>query len=126
MLKVYYPVQFNRTTVSKGFQCSPDKVHAQQSLSGSDRLSSPDSLVPNTDSLVIGSHFGPPHPGRLAQDDGVRLLHLRDLDICALQTEIALIGRIYEAEHSPVSSKVKVYFLFPKSVKLKGQYDNLE
>lgn len=69
--------------------CSPDQVHTQQSLSGDDGLSGPDRLVPDTDSLVIGSHFCAPHPSRFAEDNSMSLLHLRDLDVCALQVQMS-------------------------------------
>ena len=72
-------------TESNGFLCSPDEVHAQQSLSRADGLFGPHSLIPNTHSLLIGSHLSAPHPGRFAEDDSVGLLHLRDLDVCALR-----------------------------------------
>lgn len=71
------------------FFCSlPDEVHAQQSLSGRDGLPGPNGLVPDADALVVGSHFSTPHPGRFAEDDGVSLLHLRDLDVRALQRKM--------------------------------------
>lgn len=66
---------------------SPDKVHAQQSLFSVHRLPGPNSLVAYTDSPIVGSHFSPPHPGRLTENDGVGVLLLWDLDVCALQTE---------------------------------------
>lgn len=68
-------------------QCSPDQVHAQQSLSRGDGLSGPNGLISDADSLVVGSHFGPPHPGGLAEDDGMSPLRLRDLNVRALQKE---------------------------------------
>lgn len=74
-------------------QCSPDQVHAQQSLSRGDGLSGPDGLISDTDSLVVGSHFSPPHPGGLAKDDGMSLFHLRDLNVRALQKETSKCRR---------------------------------
>lgn len=67
----------------------PDKVHAQQSLFNVNSLSGPDSLIAYTDSLVVGSHFSPPHPGRLTENHRMGVLQLWDLDVCALQTEIS-------------------------------------
>lgn len=67
---------------------SPDKVHAQQSLFSVNGLSGPNSLIAYTDSLIVGSHFSPPHPGGLTENDGMGVLHLWDLDVCALQTQI--------------------------------------
>lgn len=66
---------------------SPDKVHAQQSLFSVNSLSGPNSLIAYTDSQIVGSHFSPPHPGRLTENDGMGVLHLWNLDVCALQTE---------------------------------------
>lgn len=68
---------------------SPDKVHAQQSLFSVDALSGPNGLIAYTDSLIVGPHFSPPHPGRLTQNDGMGVLHLWDSDVRALQTEIS-------------------------------------
>lgn len=67
----------------------PDKVHAQQSLFSVNSLSGPDSLIAYADSLIVGSHFSPPHPGRLTENHRMGVLQLWDLDVCALQTEIS-------------------------------------
>lgn len=83
-LKINYCIT-NLIFISINSWCLPDKVHAQQCLARCDGLSGPNSLIPNTDSMVIGSHFSPPHPGRLAEDDSMSPLNLRDLDVCALQ-----------------------------------------
>lgn len=90
------------------FQSSPDKVHAQQSLSGADGLSSPDCLIPNTDPLIVGSHFSPPHPGGFAEDDSMGLLHLWDLDVRALKVKIDS-ERQTESEKMLVNIKVTLH-----------------
>lgn len=68
----------------------PDKVHAQQSLFSVYSLSGPNSLIAYRDSLIVGSHFSPPHPGRLTEDNRMSVFQLWDLDVRALQREVSV------------------------------------
>lgn len=63
----------------------PHEIHAQQSFIIADFVSAPHGLVADAHPVLVSAHFCSPQPRGPAQDDGVGVRNLLDLDVGALQ-----------------------------------------
>ncbi len=75
---------FRRIGGVTALEAEPDQIHSQQAFARHG-LARKNRLVADHDAMLVGAHFRTPHPERSAQDSGVGLLNLGDVDPRAAQ-----------------------------------------
>lgn len=80
-----FKAKSRRGTTDQPSPRRPHEIHAQQSFIIADFVSAPHGLVADAHPVLVSAHFCSPQPRGPAQDDGVGVRNLLDLDVGALQ-----------------------------------------